>query len=345
MDDAWKRGFSIAAGAAALFLAGRAVARRLRRFDFHGSTVLITGGSRGFGLVLARQLAAEGARLVICARDADELDRAAADLVARGADVLPIVCDVTEPDDVNAMINRIVGECGGIDVVINNAGIIQSGPYEVMTCEDYEEALRVHLFGPIAVNRAVIPAMKQRGGGRIVNIASIGGLVGVPHRMPYCASKFALVGYSLTLRAEAAKDGIVVTTVCPGVMRTGSPRNATFKGQNEAEYASFKIASSLPVLSINAERAARQALDACRFGDALVVLGGPARLFAKFAAMFPGLASDLLAASNRLMPEAGGIGTRRKPGYASETWLSESPLTALTDRAALENNEHRPSSK
>src|SRR5204863_2590958 len=122
----------------------------------------------------------------------------------------------------------------------------------------------------------VMPDMRARREGRIVNISSIGGKVSVPHLLPYSASKFALVGLSEGLRAELAKDGIVVTTVCPGLMRTGSPRNAQFKGQHRAEYAWFTLSDSMPFFSQSAERAARQILSACRHGEAEVVLSLPA---------------------------------------------------------------------
>src|SRR5262249_29078614 len=141
---------------------------------------------------------------------------------------------------------------------VNNAGIIQVGPMETMTLADYQEAMRVHYWGPLYTALAVLPQMKQRRAGRIVNITSIGGKVAVPHLLPYVGSKFALVGLSEGLRAELMKDGILVTTVVPGLMRTGSPRNAFFKGQNEAEYAWFKIGDSIPVLTTSAERAARR---------------------------------------------------------------------------------------
>src|SRR6185503_4123757 len=122
---------------------------------------------------------------------------------------------------------------------------------------------------------AVLPEMRARREGRIVNITSIGGKISVPHLLPYSASKFALVGLSEGLRAELAKDGIVVTTICPGLMRTGSPRNATFKGQHRAEYAWFSIGDSLPVTAMSADRAARQILTACKRGEAEVVLSVP----------------------------------------------------------------------
>jgi short-subunit dehydrogenase len=237
------------------------------------------------------------------------------------------------------MVRSIQRDLGSIDVLINNAGTISVGPMETMTLADYHQAMDVHFWGPLHTILAVLPEMKNRRSGRIVNIASIGGKIAIPHLVPYCASKFALVGLSGGLRAELKKDGIVVTTVCPGLMRTGSPRNATFKGKHRAEYAWFSISDSLPVASMNAERAARQILNACKRGDAEVILTLPAKIAAKLDAFFPEMSASILELTNRLLPEVGGIGTAGVSGHASESAASPSLLTALGDAAARRNNE------
>jgi short-subunit dehydrogenase len=208
-----------------------------------------------------------------------------------------------------------------------------------MTLEDYEQAMSVHFWGPLYTMLAVLPSMQRRGGGRVVNISSIGGKIGVPHLVPYSASKFALVGLSEGMRAELQKDGVVVTTVCPGLMRTGSPRNATFKGRHRDEYAWFAISDSLPVTSIGAERAARQIVAATRRGDAELVISTQAVLAVKFRALFPEATADVLALVGRLLPGPGGIGKRRAKGAQSESALAPSVLTALTEWAAARNNE------
>ncbi len=327
-----------AAGAGAL-LAGRSLVRRLFEYSFRGKVVLITGGSRGLGLVMAREFAREGARLVICARRRDELEAARADLKQRGAEVMAIPCDITDRAQVNEMMGVARDRFGRIDVLVNNAGVIQVGPVDVMTVEDYEEAMKTHFWGPLYTTLAVLPEMRRRGQGRIVNISSIGGKISVPHLVPYSASKFALTGLSEGLRAELMKDGVLVTTVCPGLMRTGSPRNALFKGQHRAEYAWFAISDSLPVTSMSAERAARQIVEATRRGSAEVILTIQAQLAVRFHGLFPGLTADLLGLVNKLLPGPGGIGRARAKGKDSQSSLAPSVLTALTERAARENNE------
>jgi short-subunit dehydrogenase len=341
MRTAKKDPLMFAITGAGLLLAARTAQRWLRRYDLQDKTVLITGGSRGLGLVMAREFAREGARVALCARDQAELARAQADLENGGVQVFTVPCDVTDRTQVSDMVQTVRQQCGAIDVLVNNAGTIQVGPFEVMTLEDYEEAMRTHFWAPLYTTLAVLPEMRQRRSGRIVNIASIGGKISVPHLLPYSASKFALVGFSQGLRAELAKDGVVVTTVCPGLMRTGSPRNATFKGQHRAEYAWFSLSDSLPVASMSAERAARQIITACKRGDAEVILSVPAQAAVIFHGLFPGLTADLLGIVNQLLPASGGIGSARAKGEESQSMLSPSWLTTLGDRAALRNNEVR----
>jgi short-subunit dehydrogenase len=322
-----------------LLLGGRALIRRRRNYDLVGQTVLITGGSRGLGLVMAREFIRQGARVAICARDFNELERASEDLLLRGGEVFPVPCDLTDRMEVEQFVYTVQEEFGEIDVLVNNAGVITVGPVEEMRIDDFEEAMRTNYWAAVYTIMAVLPRMLARGKGRIVNIASIGGKISVPHLLPYCASKFALMGLSAGLRAELAKDGIVVTTVCPGLMRTGSPRNAIFKGNHRAEYTWFSISDSLPLISMSAERAARQIITACKRGDAEVLLSLPAKLAVGFHALFPESTADLLGVVNQLLPAPGGIGAERALGSESESSLSPSFLTSLSDKAARENNQ------
>ena len=214
-------------------LAARAILRQSRWFSFAGNTVIVTGGSRGLGLVIARQLVDAGARVAISARTENQLQIAEQELRERGGDVVGIRCDVRDRAQVQSMVDQAHSRWGHVDVLMNVAGVIEVGPFDAMTLADFHRSMDTHCWGALHTVLAVLPGMRQRGWGRIVNIASLGGKRAVPHMIPYAASKFALVGLSNGLRTELAQDGILVTTICPGLMRTGSPRNARFKGQNQ----------------------------------------------------------------------------------------------------------------
>lgn len=324
-------------------IGARALARALvharRSFELRDRVVLITGGSRGLGLVLAREFARRGSRVAICARDQDELERARLDLRGRGARVLALPCDVTDRAQVDTLVRDVARELGPIDVLVNDAGVIQVGPLDTLTREDYEVAMRTHFWGPLNTMLAVIPQMRARRDGRIVNISSVGGKISVPHLLPYCASKFALTGLSEGFHAELARDNVLVTTVCPGLMRTGSPRNARFKGKHRDEYAWFSIADATPVLSTSAESAARRIVDACRRGDPELTFPLLTRLAVGFNGLFPSMTSEILGEVNRALPDADGAGKAGFRGAESQSRYSPSPLTALGDSAAATNNE------
>ena len=327
----------LALGAAALSL----VQRTRHALDLRGRVALITGGSRGLGLLLARELGRRGARIAIVARKEDELARAEADLRSRNIEVWSAVADVSLEDDAARVVADVVSRYGQLDILVNNAGVIKVGPFEHMTDADFQEGMGVHFWGPLHTIQAAIPHMRSRGAGRLVNISSIGGKLGVPHLVPYCVSKFALTGLSTSLRAELARDGILVTTVCPGLMRTGSPFNAWFKGRHREEFAWFAISGSLPGLTISAERAARQIVDAMRRGDAELVITWPAKLAVKAAAMLPHLVSSAMGLVNRMLlplPAEHG-GNRSYSGWQSGSRLAPSRLTRLTEAAAIANNE------
>jgi NAD(P)-dependent dehydrogenase (short-subunit alcohol dehydrogenase family) len=330
---------SLAAAGAGAYLAFRWLRPM---YDFRGKNVLVTGGSRGLGLVLARELARRGARLAICARDPDELAAAYDELARIGPRVLAAECDVTDRPRVQEFVAVARQRLGSVDVLINNAGIIGVGPIEDMRLEDFELSMRTHLWANLYTCLEVIPEMKARGTGRIINITSFGGKVAVPHLLPYTVGKFAHVGLSKGLRAELLRHGVVVTTVCPGLMRTGSHIQAEFKGRHEKEYRWFSIGNAIPGFSMSVERAARKILDASAHGDAEIVLTLPAKVAVIVNAIFPGLISAVAAAANRfILPEPGGIGPQRMKGYASRGQTPDA-ATALSDRASARNNEVRP---
>ncbi|MBV9009832.1 MAG: SDR family NAD(P)-dependent oxidoreductase [Verrucomicrobia bacterium] len=317
-----------------------ALGRALRsRYSFRNKVVLISGGSRGLALVLARQLADEGARLALLARDGAELRRAKAELVERGAEVLIIPCDVTVPDQISSAVDKVLGQFGAIDVLINNAGVIEVGPLDHMTREDFEKSLAVHFWATYELTTRVRPHMRVRGGGRIVNISSIGGKIGVPHLAPYCAGKFALTGFSDAARAELARDNIAVTTVAPGLMRTGSHVNAGFKGDHSAEFAWFSFSNAMPLLSMSAERAARKIIGACRRGQPSLTLTFAARLAIAGNAVAPNLTGYAMKIANAVLPSPlGHLGDRSLAGRESRD-KEPRVFTQHLNAASVKNNE------
>lgn len=324
-----------------LWAAARAIRRR-PAIDFRDRVALITGGSRGLGLLLARELAAQGARLSLVARDAEELELARREIAAGGLRVLALPCDVRDRREAEWAVEATVERFGRLDLLINNAGVIQVGPLAHMDIPDFEEALDVHFWGPLYFIRAALPHLRRQDGARIVNIASIGGKVAVPHLAPYSASKFALVGLSNALHSELAREGICVTTVCPGLMRTGSHVNARFKGRRTEELSWFAVLDALPLTSMNGERAARRILEACRHGEPHLILTQQARLAAAAAALLPGLTARALELVNRLLPgPAGADGDESRPGWQQPSRWAPSRLTRLSDAAAVANNELR----
>jgi NAD(P)-dependent dehydrogenase (short-subunit alcohol dehydrogenase family) len=290
------KGWLLSAGLATGASLGLWLLGRSRRLSLAGRTVVVTGASRGLGLLIARELARAQCRLVICARDAAELEYA-------------------ERSQVDHLIDRALERFREIDVVINNAAILSVGPLETMTLGDFDAALKANFWGMVHVSLAVLPHMRARHGGRIVNITSIGGKVAVPHLLPYDAAKFAAVGFSEGLTAEVAKDGILVTTVVPGLMRTGSAVNVEYHGSVAREYLWFALGDATPLTSMDGVRAARRIVRALVRGETEVTLSWQAKLVRLVHALAPATTIRALGLVNRLLPAPVGGDTRR-PGYA-----------------------------
>jgi short-subunit dehydrogenase len=259
--------------------------------------VVITGGSRGLGYAIASRYARQGARLVLAARNRVELERAEARLLAEHSHMQPedfylVDGDLSEPAACDHLILEAMKRFSRIDVLVNNAGIIEVGPLEAQPVEAFERAMRINFFAALYTTYAALPHMMAQlpvGGRRasIVNIASLGGKVSVPHMLPYSAAKFALVGFSEGLHAELRGSGVRVTTVCPGLMRTGGEDHATFVGDVEKEKRWFMLAAKTPGLSATPEYAANRIYNAVRCGRAEITITPQAWLAARFAGVAP----------------------------------------------------------
>lgn len=271
------------------------------RFSYRDKIALITGGSRGLGLEIARQICAREGKVALIARDPNELGRAKTDLDHFAAEILTIQCDLLETAQIQSAVQQTLQRFGKIDILINNAGIIEIGPVEHMQLKDFDRAMRLHFWAPFIFYLLVAPQMRANGG-RIVNISSIGGRIAVPHMATYSASKFALTGFSDAIRTELARDNILVTTVTPGLMRTGSHIHAKFKGDHSAEYKWFDWSRKIPFASISVERAARKILSACGRGKPNLVMPCSAYFIIAANALFPNLIARVMKIVNRSMP-------------------------------------------
>ncbi|RZU53868.1 short-subunit dehydrogenase [Krasilnikovia cinnamomea] len=322
---------TLAAGAAGAVIVRRAVAARaLARRGAADRVALVTGASRGLGFAIAADLAARGFRLAICAREPAELAVAQAELAARGAEVLALRCDVADRAQVDDLVRAVIERFGRLDVVVNNAGIIEVGPLAAMTVEDFADTHAVMFWGMLYPTIAALPHLRERGRARIINITSIGGRISAPHLLPYNCAKFAAVGFSEGLRAELSGSGVTVTTVVPGLMRTGSHLRAQFKGRANSEYAWFALAASLPLLSMGAERAARRIVDAGLAGRAELVLTPAAKLGTRVHGLFPATTVRVLGWVNRLLPAAPGPAGPAVAGSVAAARLDSGLLEAAT---------------
>lgn len=315
---------------------------RLSRDRLDGGTALVTGSSRGLGLLIAEELARRGCRVMLCARDAEELGRAERFLEGRGGEIRSMVCDVTDEGAARRLVAETTAAFGGLDILVNNAGVIQVGPLAAMTEGDFRRAMETMYFAPLRLTLAALPGMREHGGGRIVTISSIGGRIAAPHLLPYVGAKFAVAGLSEGLREELAGEGVSVTTVLPGLMRTGSHTAAEFSGQASHEYAWFAASAGLPLLSMDAERAARAIVRAAERRRPELVLTPVAKLAVRLHGVAPATTTRALSLAARMLPRTGPSPQRGVPGADAARQLGSAGLdrlTTLNDRAARRFNQ------
>jgi NAD(P)-dependent dehydrogenase (short-subunit alcohol dehydrogenase family) len=330
---------------ASVVVAGALVRRRrqVNQRNFAGKVVFITGGSRGLGLAVADQFLRAGAHVAIAARDPDELAKAKLQLLmltrGTGQIVLDVLCNVTDPSSVEAAVETVQRDLGPLDVLVNNAGIMAVAPLLNQSKRHFEEALDTNFYGAMHTTFAILPGMLERRKGSIVNIASIGGLIAVPHMLPYTASKFALVGFSRGLHAEVKSGGVNVLTVCPWLMRTGSHLHAKVGGQKAAEYGWFSLGATLPLVAIPAQVAARQIVEATAKGKSELLISAWALIAAKIAANAPTWTAAFLSLLNRALPSAKLLsGDAREEGRQIQGAASVLP-SALGKSAELRWNQ------
>lgn len=249
-----------------------------------------------------------------------------------------VACDVTDEATPSRLVQAALERHGRLDIVISNAGIIQVGPVRAVPPEHFETALDTMALAPARLALAALPVMHGQRHGRIVIITSIGGKLSVPHLLPYSTAKFAAVGFSEGLRAELGRGPVTVTTVVPGLMRTGSHLQARFTGQAGKEFTWFALGASLPLISMDAERAARQIIGAVRQRRAEVILTPAAQFISRIAGLAPGLTSGTLHLVQRLaLPAPAGAPTdpaqdsgEGTPGHALNPAVSRKAFDRLT---------------
>lgn len=316
---------------------------------------LVAGASRGLGLAVCRELVGRGFAVHALARDDAELANAAAILASEfptHAELRTHVCDVSVADDVEATVAAVLAHEGRIDVALHVAGIIQVGPLESMTLGHFQDAVGTMLWGPVHLSLSVLPGMRAARRGRIGIVTSVGGLVSVPHLLPYSVAKFGAVGLAEGLAAELAGTGVTATAVVPGLMRSGGHLHARFAGNAEADYAWFSVGAATPIVSISVERAARRIVDGVLAGRPVVDLTpltmigrrvhglAPAttvrlmRVASRLAPSGPGRASTSAGAMDTAAPSVSGGTARRRLGSRVVDALG-----TLGNRAARRNNE------
>lgn len=327
--------------AGVVFAAAKLSSRSARnRLDLRGKIVLITG-SRGLGLAIARELGRDGVRIALCARDSTELNDACEILGREHIEAAAFPADISDPSQIGPLVSKVVDRFGQIDILINNAGEIRVGPFQSFSHSDYEHAMNLMFWAAVNLTFAVLPEMRQRGTGHIVNITSVGGRVSVPHLLPYSCAKFALVGFSTGLGTELRPEGVHVLTVIPGLMRTGSYLKAQFKGQADREFAWFGLLGNLPGFSVAAEYAARSIRKALQNQRRVCVISLPAKVMIALDAVMPETTRRILETVNHfLLPGSNGSQDLR-PGSTLNVRSGKiyQALTVLGRRAASDLNE------
>ena len=250
--------------------------------SLEGKVALITGGSQGIGRAVAHALAQKGMNLVLAARSVDKLEAAAEELRKSGVRVLTVPTDVSKRADLERLVEAAVAEFGGIDVLVNNAGIEAFRAFHEIPVEQIEATILTNTVGSIVLTRLVIPVMQKQGWGRIINMASTAAIQAPPYGATYAATKASLLQFSMALRLEYAGSGISATAICPGFTEDGGI------------YEVIKTEMGRPVPwqmgGTTAQAVAKKVIKALRTDPPRIVVEHPAlRVFFAVAHVFPRL--------------------------------------------------------
>lgn len=321
-------------------IAGALVSRIVNPDPWRGKTVWVNGGSRGLGLLIAKELARRGCTVAITARSEKELAAARGQLQrVTTSDVIVQTCNVASEAEVNKTADLLHNRLGEIDILVNCASIIQVGPLKTMSAEDFERSMATSFFGYLYPILSVLPKMRERRAGTIVNIGSIGGMIAVPHLLPYSCAKFAVHGLSDGLRAELSNNGVRIIEIVPWLMRTGSAVKQDFKGAAKKEWAWFSLGDSLPLVSVNAQRAAQRIVAAIANGESRVTLGVQANIAETMLRLSPTTVRVLLNVFNRMLPKTATEDSRAQKGFEIVAEKPRSVLSQLVRRPAQKYNQ------
>ena len=269
---------------------------------FQGKVVTITGAGSGIGLEIARAFAREGARVVLSDVDPKLLERAVEEVSNIQADARGVVADVTRPADLAALLDDARSTFGQVDVHVNNAGVLTTGPFDALSDADVERHIRVNLLGVMYGTRAAVRIMRDQGSGHVVNIASLAGLAGVPGAAAYSASKFGVRGFTLSAAGELRDTSIHLTTVCPDAVETPMVDRAASEAGSPLIFSGTML---------KPEAVAAAVLDVIEKPRPEICLPRHRGIMAKIGSFFPSM-------GDRTLPQLEKLGEKAIARYQSE---------------------------
>jgi NAD(P)-dependent dehydrogenase (short-subunit alcohol dehydrogenase family) len=338
------RSVSIGLALAVAGVSWAALSRARRRLDLRGRVAIVTGGARGLGLAITRALVQQGCRVAICGRDGDTVRRCVEQLRAEGFTVEGQSCDVSDPAQVNAFVREVTERYGVIDILVNNAGQCYVGPASELDALDMQRALQNVFWGQFHVTKAVLPQMRQRRFGRIVNVTSLRGKLPIPHQSAYVAAKYAATGWSEAIALELEHEGVTVSTITPPPLRNGAPLHSHYNGRREAEFEWFATALTSPLSAIAAERVARVVVEAIVYGQHESAVSPLCWMAVRAHGLAPNLVAGMLRWVARRMPAAlePGVSSAMRLGREVAGPSSDGAVQRLARRAAADEARYLP---